>query len=384
MKLAKIAKQVAYKASGYRCRWIRLAGPLKDVSHLRHQAVFFMGPAGSGKSFVAEGKYLKHMPGGDPEGFKKVDERNEAFKRELDEAQRSLSNVKFERAVKNLRNRNFDIELVDPRRAKIPFRLYDYSEDSRGKLIPRKEWETTLNKIDRKLYREVKGLENVIFKAPVHELPSYWRQVNPDVYKEELAGYRAEKPGLVHEMSSKMEKAYFQAALDTGDPVIVDGTGSNLDKMKSRFNDAKKAGYNISLVYVAVPLFISLMRNATRSRKVDPNIVLQQWHEVSSNFMKLRSKADKSAIVVNTSREYDIDTYVGHIDSVNDFMMENTEKNLTLYEFLKQNAPDEAKKMDSLVEDTKLKLIEDERRRRMKDLGLWKEEHERAYQERNK
>jgi len=115
--------------------------------------------------------------------------------------------------------------------------LYTYDQSGKQSLVPPDQWGTRLPPA---IYKEVAGLEKLVFSTPKYELPSYWRQVNPDIYKEEIAGYLEKEPGYVHEMSSDMSKAYFEAAVETGDPLFVDGTGANYRKMAMKL----KSGIN--------------------------------------------------------------------------------------------------------------------------------------------
>ena len=277
MKAKRIAALVAksYLRGVYGKR--KIAGPLTNPKHLRYQAVFLMGPAGSGKSYVVNGKYLNYMPGASASGVRDPAKLEEMLKREVSEQERSLSNLAFEGSVTKLKGMGYEIALTDATKSRIPFRLYEYPEEGPQILIPRDQWK---DRLEPSVYKEVQKMEDVIFGAPVHELPSYWRQVNPDIYKEELPGFRSEKPGYVHEMSSEMSKAYFWATLESGDPVVVDGTGSKLGKMLRQIGAAKDAGYRVSLLYVYVPLTVSLLRNATRTRRVKPSEVLDQWRNV--------------------------------------------------------------------------------------------------------
>jgi predicted kinase len=321
MSHVKLAQRVAYLYSHRHAAQFKYAGPLTDVSKLRYQAVFLMGPAGSGKSYLVDGMYMKYMPGAPPEGVKR-ENLSKYFERDLSEAERGLTNVTFDKAVESLRSRGFEIELAQGGgSARIPFRLYTYDETGGEALIDPSDYG---NALPKDIYQEVKELESVIYRAPKRELPSYWRQVNPDLYKEELIGYREGQPGFVHEMSSQMSKGYFAAALESGDPMVVDGTGPNLRKMTRQIAEAKAEGYQTSVVYVYVPLTISLLRNAARARKVDPFVVLNQWKAVHKNYPKLRGFADKAKLIDNSNPSYDAKLYQTKGEGVDQFMRQKT------------------------------------------------------------
>jgi hypothetical protein len=282
------------------------AGPLTDVSKLRYQAVFMMGAGGSGKGYVGH-KWMKYLPGGgmDGAGRKQFDELVE---RQITEEERSLSNLDFDKAKAAIERAGITVE-VQGTTLRMPFRLFDNS----GKFIDPSEYR---EKIPAEILGDVEGLKEVIYAAPKHEIPSYWRQVNPDLYKEELAGFMLSQPGYVHQMSSEMSRSYFETILESGDPLFVDGTGRNVGKMTAMIGDAKKAGYKVSLVLVIVPLAVNLIRNATRPRNVAADRIVAMWGQIRDNFPKLRSVADKSKVVINRNDTSDVKTYAANRDRV--------------------------------------------------------------------
>lgn len=322
-----MVRRIAYSYLG-----LKFAGPLTDASKLRYQAVFLMGAGGSGKGYASH-KWLKYMPGGGSGGASREVQEGASPR---PEAERSLSNLEFEKSLDRIRALGIKVDL-DPQGARIPFRLYDYNDRGQEVLIPRDQWKEDL---PPDIYREVQNMEQVVFNTPKHEVPSYWRQVNPDLYKEELPGYDPEKPGFVHEMSSEMSKAYFEAVIESGDPMIVDGTGSNIKKMLKWFEEADKAGYSISLVLIIVPLTVNQIRNATRPRNVPPNIVAGQWKKIQENYVKLKSKADVSKVIVNRNDRADIANYKRNKDKINAFIRSETNFD-NLFDFIAHHQPSE-------------------------------------------
>lgn len=313
----------------------RFAAPLTDVSKLRNQIVFLMGAGGSGKGYVAY-RWLKYMPGGGGGGVTR-DELDKAAPLTPDE--RALSNLNFEQAVAYLRAKGFEIEVAGDRSsaARIPFRLYSYDERGREQLIPEAEWPRSL---PPEVFDRVKGLKDLIFASPQHEVPSYWRQVNPDIYKEEIPGYSPKLPGFVHEMSSEMGKAYLEAALETGDPIFVDQTGANARKVEEQIRMAQAHGYRTSLVFVWVPLTINQIRNATRSRNVDPDVVATQWKQIAASFARIRGQADKATVVDNRNDPRDEQLYAAKREQVNRFISRNTAYR-NLFALIEDLAPSE-------------------------------------------
>jgi len=339
----RIAARVALKY-----RLLRTGAALEDVSKLRFQAVFLMGAGGSGKGFAGR-KWMKYMPGGGGKGIDFDDpNQKELAKRQLSEQQKGQVNLNWERAQKALAQngvRVVPLPGVKPG-AKVPFNLYTYDNEGKGVLIDPKNWKRDL---PADIYTQVEGLKEVLFSSPVHEVPSYWRQVNPDLYKEELAGYSESRPGYVHEMSSTMARAYFEAILEGGDPLFVDGTGTNAKKIADQMSQAKAHGYRTSLVFVSVPLTVSQIRNATRSRKVNPNIVSQQWQIIGDNFALLREKADKSKVIINRADNIDKAVYKARHHEINEFIRQTTSYD-DLYALIKANSPNELSEWGKMLQ----------------------------------
>lgn len=328
----ELAARVAFRF--YR---FRHAAALEDVSKLRGQAVFLMGAGGSGKGFVGR-RWMKYLPGA-PSGGIDFDnaEHEKLLKRKLTDAERGLSNLNFEKAQQDLKKSGIRLEPVGKDQGKIRFRLYDYGPEGEEIYIPEDQWK---ERLPAEVYQQIEGMQEVLFTTPVHEIPSFWRQVNPDLYKEELAGYMKTEPGYVHEMSSEMSKAYFSAILESGDPLFVDGTGSNLKKMAGLMDEAKKYGYRVSLVFVFVPLTVNQIRNATRARNVNPNIVTKQWKAITSVYSQLRSKADVSKVIINRNDPHDAATYKARGPEINEFIAKNTVYD-NLFELIEDKAPSE-------------------------------------------
>lgn len=320
----------------------KFAGDLTDVSKLRYQAVFLMGAGGSGKGYAGH-RWLKYMPGGGLSGVarKKWDKKQTE---KITEEERGLSNLKFDQTVKALEKQGIRIELRDSASsASIPFVLWTYGPDGQAIVKP-EDWEAEL---PPPIYSEVMGLTEVVFKTPVHELPSYWRQVNPDIYKEELSGYMESQPGYVHEMSSEMSKAYFEAVLETGDPLFVDGTGANETKLVTQFAKVRKAGYSVSLVLIFVPLTVNHIRNATRARNVPPREVTKQWGLISSNYKKLKGQADVAKVIVNRNDSKDAATYNAESKKIDTFIRKGYGgKYQNLRELIKAVSPSEVAEWD--------------------------------------
>lgn len=129
----------------------------------------------------------------------------------------------------------------------------------------------------------------------------YFHVVNPDDFKEEIRGFDPDAPHKVHEISVDMADTYFDGVIETGEPLIVDGTGAAIKRMTLNMTLAKEAGYHISLVYVYVPLLVAFARNLARSRSVPPRVVVNSWFLGKKNFPQIKNLADKVTVIDSTA-----------------------------------------------------------------------------------
>lgn len=318
---------------------MRVAGPLTDVSKLRYQAVFFVGAGGSGKGYVGY-KWLKYMPGGGSGGVdRKTYEEWEGGSggSRPSEKDRGLSGLNFESVSKKLQAKGVKIVPNPDGSATIPFVLYKYDARGGEHEIDPDDWSSEL---PPHLYEEVEGLVDLTFSSSEKEVPGYFRQINPDIYKAQIPGYDPKDPGYVHEMSSTMSKAYFEAALETGDPLIVDGTGADAAKVVSQIQLAKAAGYRTSLVYVSVPLTVNQIRNAVRSRNVNPNIITKQWNKIRETFSIASKVADKARVIDNRNDATDFKAYRNNREKVEGLIQRETPYP-SLFDLVKDQNPSE-------------------------------------------
>lgn len=333
-------------ASRYAYSRVVEAAELSDVRNLRYQAVFLMGSGGSGKTYASY-RWMKFMPGGGAAGYTNRKEWGQKIKQKMTEEERSLSNLDFLAAKNRIESAGIKIEFLDAQSAKIPFRLYTYDANNKQVLVNPEDYSGLPPEVMASLSKvkpDIEKITEVVFGTPVHELPTYWRQVNPDLYKEELAGYVEKQPGYVHEMSSEMSKAYFEGVLETGDPVMVDGTGSNLKRMVGSIMKAQEAGYKTSVVYVYVPLTVSMIRNAVRTRKVSVAFLIEQFRAIGKNYAELRGMVDKAHFIDNRNESEDAKKYQENADQINGFVMESSGgRYQNLYELIKDVAPGELK-----------------------------------------
>jgi hypothetical protein len=80
---------------------------------------------------------------------------------------------------------------------------------------------------------------------------------------------------------------------------VYDGTGWDPKPILDRAHDAREAGYRIFLVYVFVPLEISLFRNRNRDRFVPEEVLMEKAPKVDHAFGVLRQQVDKYKVILN-------------------------------------------------------------------------------------
>ena len=83
--------------------------------------------------------------------------------------------------------------------------------------------------------------------------------------------------------------------------LVVDGTGKNLEKMKTQAKDLKKIGY-VAMIFVNTDLETAMARNRARARKLPDDMVKEYWQEIQNNigaFQTLFGK--KNFLVVDNS-----------------------------------------------------------------------------------
>lgn len=126
--------------------------------------------------------------------------------------------------------------------------------------------------------------------------------IDPDEVKERHPGYDPKNPRPLHAWSKEITDAMFAQALSQGaGQFIIDGTGTNGDKMVRRIRQAARAGFATRVIFVRCTLETSLKRNAARARNVPEDVVREKADLITTSFeiVEALSGADVFEIVDN-------------------------------------------------------------------------------------
>jgi len=132
-----------------------------------------------------------------------------------------------------------------------------------------------------------------------YNFDNQFKNIDPDQFKESHPDYNPKDPHALHAWSQiETEKAFF-LYMGQGVDLIIDGTGTNVEKMYKYVSLLQGQGYFVELIYVTVTLETSLKRNALRNRNVPENIVREKAATISYAFELIAPKVDKVTVIDN-------------------------------------------------------------------------------------
>jgi len=124
--------------------------------------------------------------------------------------------------------------------------------------------------------------------------------LDPDAVKESHPEYDPANPHALHAWSQDVIEGRWQECLSSkSGKWIVDGTGTNSEKMVRRIKQAEAAGYSTKLVYVTCSLETSLARNAARERHVPESVIRNKALDISTSFEIVSEYVDCVVVVDN-------------------------------------------------------------------------------------
>ena len=128
--------------------------------------------------------------------------------------------------------------------------------------------------------------------------------IDCDKFKVLHPDYDPKKPELVHAWSSNECAKAFEAAIDSGlGCYVIDGTGSNAEKLVYQIRRARRAGFVTRLVYVQCSLETSLQRNARRERTVPESVILDKAQLIQTSFDIVSQYVDLIEIIDNDAEK---------------------------------------------------------------------------------
>lgn len=133
------------------------------------------------------------------------------------------------------------------------------------------------------------------------QIPEYKEMIESgNKRKEELAAW------YVHEESSILTRQITATALNRGYNIVIDGTASNINRMKSEISKARKKGYEVNGHYINTSIENALKANIERSREtkrfVPVSDLIEAHVKVSANFERISSLFDYVEVVNNDRR----------------------------------------------------------------------------------
>jgi predicted ABC-type ATPase len=124
--------------------------------------------------------------------------------------------------------------------------------------------------------------------------------VDPDAIAAKHPLFDPKNPEPAHKATTHVVDEQFDRFLATGQSFILDTTAGRYDKLYSRIVRAKAAGFRVKLVYIIVPLSVSLERNRNRYRSVPDRVVIEKADDIGETFLKIRPFVDEVVVVDNS------------------------------------------------------------------------------------
>ena len=103
--------------------------------------------------------------------------------------------------------------------------------------------------------------------------------------------------GRAKEITAKNKENYLEGRLG----LIIDGTGSEAEKILFQKRQLEELGYDTYMIFVNTSLDVALQRNAERSRSVPESIVTKSWKAVQYNIGKFNNMFRKGFIIVDNN-----------------------------------------------------------------------------------
>lgn len=123
--------------------------------------------------------------------------------------------------------------------------------------------------------------------------------IDPDEIKKEKKDYDDNNPSVYHNWSKKEAKLRIAKAIYNEENIVIDGTGTNVEKMYGYITNLQAEGYTVEIVYVKVKLTTALERNQARARTVPEHIIYEKFEDINHAFAILAGVADIATVINN-------------------------------------------------------------------------------------
>jgi predicted kinase len=100
------------------------------------------------------------------------------------------------------------------------------------------------------------------------------------------------------ELNQARMKGYMQGKLG----MIIDGTGHNYSKIKTKKDILEKEGYDTYMVFVNTSLDVAQQRNKERDRVLPAKLVAKSWQDVQNNLGKFQALFGNKFVIVDNSK----------------------------------------------------------------------------------
>jgi predicted kinase len=111
----------------------------------------------------------------------------------------------------------------------------------------------------------------------------------------------------------KETTAKLKDAQESGENIVIDGTGAASNPILKKKNQLEELGYDTLMVMIYVSPLVSLERNRSRGerggRSLRPSIIVRTWNQVNKNVDVFRNMFGNNFILVNNDPEGADKTY---------------------------------------------------------------------------
>jgi len=118
-----------------------------------------------------------------------------------------------------------------------------------------------------------KGLEKL-------NIPLKFDDNNPELFKKQMD---------VREIAKATAQTKLNSIIDGLLPLVLDGTGQDLTKIKKQKKALENIGYDVDMIFVNTSLEVAQERNRTRPRSLTPRVVQELWDTVQNNLGEFQS-----------------------------------------------------------------------------------------------